>query len=254
MFIAINLIFFVLINVFTIEETRRSARATKGQNSKTDSIDQNLSTKKKGKKVKKIREVQEEPAEIIRCVCGAIETGDNDQDPWIACDSCDAWQHNICMGISSYGEDVPDQYFCEKCHPQDHQELLLSIKKGEKLWEVRRRVYEKEQAEALIEESSAKKRGRRKSKKINDLNSNNLTNGKVVSTAQVPIETKTIQKTNSVKRKNRESSNDNDTSKVCKIIIPVKITKTILRKFSIKFANYPQPKHLVKIHHSSAYQ
>ncbi|RKF60200.1 Transcription factor bye1 [Erysiphe neolycopersici] len=196
-----------------MEETRRSARATKGQNPKTDSIDQNLPTKKKGKKGKKIKEVQEEPAEIIRCVCGAIETGDNDQDPWIACDSCDAWQHNICMGISSYGEDVPDQYFCEKCHPQDHEELLLSIKQGEKLWEVRRRVYEKEQAEALIEESSAKKRGRRKSKKINDMNSDNLTNGKVVSITQVPIETKTIQKTNSVKRKNRESSNDNDASK-----------------------------------------
>ncbi|KHJ34932.1 putative spoc domain-containing protein [Erysiphe necator] len=196
-----------------MEETRRSARATKGQNSRTNTIDQNLQLKKKGKKGKKVIEVQEEPTEIIRCVCGAVETGDNDQDPWIACDSCDAWQHNICMGISTYGEDVPDQYFCEKCHPQDHEELLSSMKRGEKLWELRRESYEKEKAGALVEDSGAKKKGRKKSKKTSDLNSDNLTNGNVVNTTQAHTETKTIQKTNSVKRKARDSPIDNDTSK-----------------------------------------
>ncbi|RKF77096.1 Transcription factor bye1 [Golovinomyces cichoracearum] len=196
-----------------MEETRRSARATKGQNFKVETHDQNLEPKKKVKRNKKASEVvQEKPAEIIRCVCGAVETGDDDKDPWIACDGCDAWQHNICMGISAYGEDVPDQYYCERCHPQDHKELLSSIESNKKLWEERRRIYEREQAEALIEENSTKRRGKKKVKKTTDL-PDILTTPKELPTIALASEKKSAQKNSGIKRKNKDISQDNEIPK-----------------------------------------
>lgn len=33
------------------------------------------------------------------------------------------WQHGICVGFSNQ-EEVPDTYFCEKCRPDLHEELL----------------------------------------------------------------------------------------------------------------------------------
>ncbi|CAD6500534.1 BgTH12-06244, partial [Blumeria graminis f. sp. triticale] len=196
------------------EENRRSARATKGQTAKTDSTKPPSDSKKKSKSGKKaVVVVQEEPAEIIRCVCGAVETGDDDKDPWIACDSCDAWQHNICMGISSYGEDVPDQYFCEQCRPQDHKELLAGIKRGQKLWEERRKIYEQEQAESQIEEPSTKKRGKKKVKKPNEPNPDTTVNGKAASATPTTVEKKLVSKNNNAKRKIRDEVQDNEDAK-----------------------------------------
>ncbi|KAI1003699.1 hypothetical protein K3495_g4509 [Podosphaera aphanis] len=195
------------------EETRRSARATKGQNSKLDLAEQISEPKKKIKKGKKAAAVLEEPSEIIRCICGAIETGNDDKDPWIACDGCDAWQHNICMGISSYGEDVPEQYFCEQCHPQDHKELLASLKRNEKLWEERRRIYEEEQAIDQAEESNTKKKGKKKGKKIIDPSLENIVNTKVAALTLVTGEKKPIQKITVTKRKFKDDPQENRSPK-----------------------------------------
>ena len=38
------------------------------------------------------------------------------------------------MGIPTEEEDVPEHYFCERCQPEDHKELLEGIKRGEKPW------------------------------------------------------------------------------------------------------------------------
>jgi hypothetical protein len=51
------------------------------------------------------------------------------------------------MGMSVFSEDLPKHYYCEKCAPQDHEELLEGIAKGEKPWEPRRKSYEEEEAE-----------------------------------------------------------------------------------------------------------
>jgi hypothetical protein len=131
-------------------------RATKGQHKALEHFDQPIELpKKRGKKGKQAAQDAEE--EIIRCVCGATEQ-DGPPEPWIACDICQAWQHNICMGISPYKEDAPKNYWCEKCHPQDHKELLESLKTKKPLWVERRKAYEEEMAEEETGEQKQKKK------------------------------------------------------------------------------------------------
>ena len=131
-------------------EPRRSVRSTKGQNTKNLDLDQPAEPKRRGRK-KKQEEPEEPEEEIIRCVCGATEQTGDSGEPWIACDKCTAWQHNVCVGKSIYDEDLTSEYFCEVCKPEDHKELLDGIARGEKPWEARRKVYE--------EESRKKKKG-----------------------------------------------------------------------------------------------
>ena len=134
-------------------------RSTKGQHKAHDQLEQPAGPKKRGRKPKKTEDKQEEPEEeIIRCVCGATEQDEDSGEPWIACDKCTAWQHNVCMGMSIFGEDLPKEYFCEQCKPEDHKELLEGMARGEKPWEDRRRAYEEEKA------SEKKKKGGKKGK------------------------------------------------------------------------------------------
>lgn len=143
-------------------EPRRSVRSTKGQHKALEQFDQAIEPPKRrggGKKSKKAAPEPEEPEEeIIRCVCGATEQDEDSGEPWIACDQCGAWQHNICMGMSQYSEDLPKEYFCEVCRPGNHEELLAGIAQGERPWEARRKAYEEEKAEK-------RKRGPKKGKK-----------------------------------------------------------------------------------------
>ena len=141
-------------------EVRRSVRATKGQHKALEAQDQPIEApKRRGKKNKKAAPEPEEPEEeIIRCVCGATEQDEDSGEPWIACDTCGAWQHNICMGMSQYTEDLPKEYFCEQCRPENHKDLLAGIDRGEKPWEARRKAYEEEKNEK-------KKRGTKKGTK-----------------------------------------------------------------------------------------
>lgn len=48
----------------------------------------------------------------------------------VCCDECDAWQHNVCMGISEVEELLPEHYFCERCRPEDHRTLYDAVNKG----------------------------------------------------------------------------------------------------------------------------
>ncbi|KAI2628722.1 hypothetical protein GGR54DRAFT_360351 [Hypoxylon sp. NC1633] len=151
------------------QEPRRSVRATKGQHTKAfDQLEngpepaKKRQTKKGGKKAVEKDEKQEEDEEVIRCICGATTQDDDDtNEPWIACDKCGAWQHNVCMGMSVFTEDLTRDYFCEKCAPEDHKTTLEAIKRGEKPWVDRRHKYE--------EEKKRKKGGRKgKGKRISD--------------------------------------------------------------------------------------
>ncbi|KAI1278230.1 hypothetical protein F5Y07DRAFT_361128 [Xylaria sp. FL0933] len=133
-------------------EPRRSVRATKGQHTKSfDQLEngpeppKRRQTKKSTKKAAEKEDKHEEDEEIIRCICGATTQDDDDaNEPWIACDKCGAWQHNVCVGMSVFTEDLTKDYFCEQCAPQDHKETLEAIKRGEKPWEDRRQKYEDE--------------------------------------------------------------------------------------------------------------
>jgi len=201
-----------IANVNTDDSGRRtSSRATKGQHTKQDLLDSTPQPKKKGKKGSKKVAAQEDEEEVIRCICGATETTDSDEEPWIACDKCGVWQHNICMGMPTYDEDIPDNYLCEQCGPGNHKELLSTMKRGEKLWEFRRAEYEKQQAKEQAEED-AKRKGKKKGKRQSDVTSSQ-SNGQAKSPS-TPIEPKeTPAKTGSTKRK-AEGSSESASAKV----------------------------------------
>ncbi|KAL1898471.1 Transcription factor bye1 [Sporothrix stenoceras] len=169
-------------------EPRRSVRSTKGQHKALDHLEVPTpaadgikdgakdkdagasaaataatvgSKSKRGRKgSKKPESPQEDDSEeeIIRCVCGAREQDGDPGEPWIACDTCTAWQHNVCMGMSVYSEDLAKDYFCEQCKPENHKELLEGMARGEKPWEERRRQYEEEKA------NDKRRKGGRKAK------------------------------------------------------------------------------------------
>lgn len=42
----------------------------------------------------------------------------------VQCDECEVWQHCECMGLDE--PDIPDQYFCELCKPENHFVTRLS--------------------------------------------------------------------------------------------------------------------------------
>ncbi|KAF1925935.1 uncharacterized protein M421DRAFT_423220 [Didymella exigua CBS 183.55] len=140
------------------DETRRSGRANKGHHRNRD-LDESTTAKPKGKAGKGSKkaatpvetptqsvepeevneededgeeEEEEEEETIYRCVCGVQrEIGGRDM---ICCDKCDAWQHNVCLGLPSSAEWGEKPYFCEQCNPQDHKELLAAMARGEKPW------------------------------------------------------------------------------------------------------------------------
>ncbi|ERT02433.1 Transcription factor S-II, central domain containing protein [Sporothrix schenckii 1099-18] len=167
----------------TDAEPRRSVRSTKGQHKSLDHLEVPAPTtdggkekdgakdiaaapvtggkKQRGRKgSKKPESPQEDDSEeeIIRCVCGAREQDGDPGEPWIACDRCTAWQHNVCMGMSVYSEDLAKDYFCEQCKPENHKELLEGMARGERPWEERRRQYEEEKA------TDKRRKGGRKAK------------------------------------------------------------------------------------------
>lgn len=99
------------------------------------------------KKTKKVRIQAPEPTpadafyseddedNICRCVCD-----DNDftaKRPWIQCTACGVWQHNDCMDVSVFDDELGDYYWCEECDPDSHAALLEALRRGERPWEGR---------------------------------------------------------------------------------------------------------------------
>lgn len=148
--------------ITTAEETRRSGRATKGQHKKLEDEPEPTpkpKSKKGGKPKASKKNAEPTPSddagdddeggdEVIRCVCGHNED-DIAGKKFIACDACEVWQHNDCMGVPLKEEDQPEHYFCEQCRPEDHEELVAAIERGEPIW---------------LERQKAAKGGKRKSK------------------------------------------------------------------------------------------
>ncbi|OQD73840.1 hypothetical protein PENDEC_c013G05980 [Penicillium decumbens] len=148
------------------DEPRRSGRATKGQHKNLE-LPETPAKKGKGKGQKdKGSKTSAEPTpapseaeeeEIIRCICGEYEEEEDVERDMICCDSCLAWQHNDCMGLTFAKGSEPDTYFCERCKPENHKALLEKIAKGEKPWE---QVAERRRQEAE-EKKSKKKKGKK---------------------------------------------------------------------------------------------
>ncbi|KAF2998598.1 hypothetical protein E8E13_006714 [Curvularia kusanoi] len=136
-------------NTLPADETRRSGRANKGHHRSRDLDEPASAQKPKGKAAKgkkaatpvetptqsvepEEEEEDEDEETIYRCVCGVQrEIGGRDM---ICCDNCDAWQHNICLGLPSSADWGDKPYYCEQCRPDDHKELLAAMARGEKPW------------------------------------------------------------------------------------------------------------------------
>lgn len=149
-------------------EPRRSHRATKGQHTKNQDEEplpiKKRQTKAKSKASKTAESNKdgndgEEDDAIVRCVCGA----DEDIQGWMmaCCEKCEAWQHNLCMGIPEADAELPEEYYCERCRPEAHSELLAAMQRGEKPWE--ERIKQREEAEKSKKKGKKGGRGKRTS-------------------------------------------------------------------------------------------
>lgn len=173
-FRCVNIALYVRTNVKRTDEPRRSNRATKGQHTKKDDSAEptpappkekvKSATKTKSKKKQDAAEDEEEGTDVIRCICGATEsTDDEPDDAWIGCDNCLVWQHCTCMGISRNSKKQPKKYLCEEHGPQKHPELMEAVKNGETMAQVaerRREAYAK-LGDAAFDKPTTKKGGRR---------------------------------------------------------------------------------------------
>ncbi|KAL4078362.1 hypothetical protein V8B97DRAFT_1936888 [Scleroderma yunnanense] len=76
-------------------------------------------------------ELQEDDAEeqgITRCICGMNEEDADGGEFMVQCETCNVWQHGLCMGFKSE-EELQDDYHCEQCKPERHQELFKRLAK-----------------------------------------------------------------------------------------------------------------------------
>ncbi|EME40950.1 hypothetical protein DOTSEDRAFT_27541 [Dothistroma septosporum NZE10] len=104
------------------------------------------------------------------CICGQRTpplsvTGD--PSPSIMCDVCSGsiqhWQHNVCMGLPLFEEDIPEIYACHVYDAEDmalraeqgearrgkpisgwHEETRRSLDRGERIWERRVEIWRRE--------------------------------------------------------------------------------------------------------------
>jgi hypothetical protein len=198
-------------------------RATKGQHTKAfDELEPPVPKRRQTKKNKKAqvqeKEQSQDPEEVIRCVCGATEQDEDSGEAWISCETCFVWQHNVCVGVSSYEDEIPDHYWCEECKPENHKELLDAIARGEKLWEERRKAHEEETERK--KKRGGRKRGKRGSDPREDLEKDAAAQAKASPTPDaVAKEKKDVTVvTKQGKRKAREGSQDGD-GKVCLCLV-----------------------------------
>jgi len=40
----------------------------------------------------------------------------------VQCEDCFVWQHVVCMELDE--KNLPDKYYCESCHPENHEQLF----------------------------------------------------------------------------------------------------------------------------------
>ena len=66
------------------------------------------------------------------------------------------------MGIPEDDKLLPEHYFCERCKPQNHKDLLAAVAKGERPWEAGLQLL-KEQEKLKKSKKSRKSKGGRSS-------------------------------------------------------------------------------------------
>lgn len=54
-------------------------------------------------------------------------TVDEEGEFMVQCETCDAWQHGLCVGYEDEGQVANIDYYCEQCRPDLHQDLLKYV-------------------------------------------------------------------------------------------------------------------------------
>ncbi|KAJ7579156.1 hypothetical protein C8J56DRAFT_964954 [Mycena floridula] len=71
----------------------------------------------------------EEEASITRCICDNRPDDPDAGEFMVQCETCNVWQHGLCMGYESEDLLPADDYHCEKCRPDMHEDLLKRLHK-----------------------------------------------------------------------------------------------------------------------------
>ena len=141
-------------NIVIAEDIRRSGRANKGHHTKNQDVldepapapapaqkpktqpkaDKKGQGRAKGEaaRANSSQSAEKDGEDVIRCVCG--DQRDIRGREMICCDSCAAWQHNKCLDLPEGDYWEGKDYYCEQCRPEDHQDLVAAMARGEKPW------------------------------------------------------------------------------------------------------------------------
>lgn len=111
--------------------------------------------------------------------------------------------------MSSYEDEIPEYYWCEKCRPQDHKELLDGIAKGEEPWVARRKAHEEEVA-SKKRKGGRKAKGKRGSDPKEELDKDARAKAKASPTPDAPAKERRESGGRTTKRKSRDESQDGE--------------------------------------------
>ncbi|KAF8422630.1 transcription factor S-II, central domain-containing protein, partial [Tirmania nivea] len=160
-------------------EPRRSGRKTKGQHTRNSDVHElppptpakTTPSRRKSTAPKQPTPVASEEDDAnaqIRCACGATQEVKGDTRMMVQCEGCKVWQHCECLELDEDELEEDKDYYCEVCKPENHEEFLAKVERGEKPWETARRTKRKRKGRKSTgkgkkgKASQAKKKGGKK--------------------------------------------------------------------------------------------
>ncbi|KAF9241624.1 hypothetical protein BU15DRAFT_44726 [Melanogaster broomeanus] len=113
--------------------SKRKGKEKEKANTSTDHLMESISTKLPNSASAGTAEPQEEDVEeqgVTRCICGMNEDDAEGGEFMVQCETCNVWQHGLCMGFESEAQlAAAADYYCEECKPERHQELFKRMAK-----------------------------------------------------------------------------------------------------------------------------
>ncbi|KAH7926723.1 hypothetical protein BV22DRAFT_1194161 [Leucogyrophana mollusca] len=109
---------------------KRKGKEKDKNQSATDLVIEAASNKLGGSVAGGPAEPPEDDAEqgVTRCICGLNDEDAAGGEFMVQCETCNVWQHGLCMGYLREDQ-LQDDYHCEKCKPERHQDLFKRLSK-----------------------------------------------------------------------------------------------------------------------------
>ncbi|KAH7914154.1 hypothetical protein BJ138DRAFT_1080223 [Hygrophoropsis aurantiaca] len=110
--------------------TKRKGKDKDKNLTATDIIIEAASNKLDNSTARGTIESPEDDAEqgVTRCICGLNDEDAAGGEFMVQCETCNVWQHGLCMGYLREDQ-LQDDYHCEKCKPERHQDLFKRLSK-----------------------------------------------------------------------------------------------------------------------------